>query len=97
MASYERKITAEPWHNRNYIGDFERYLKILKSVHASTDLIQTYDQCKYMIGNNGKLDEIIRCKDDQNVINQIRRVAEGREILQGIIKNNLIVFISVKC
>ena len=89
MASYERKITAEPWHNRNYIGDFERYLKILKSVHASTDLIQTYDQCKYMIGNNGKLDEIIRCKDDQNVINQIRRVAEGREILQNIIKNTL--------
>lgn len=58
-------------------------------MHASTDLIQTYDQCKYMIGNNGKLDEIIRCKDDQNVINQIRRVAEGREILQNIIKNTL--------
>ena len=89
MASYERKIVAEPWHNRAYIGDFENYLKILKSVHASTDLIQTYDQCKYLIGNNGKLDEIIRFKDDQNVINQIRRVAEGREILQGIIKNNL--------
>ena len=89
MASYERKIVAEPWHNRAYIGDFENYLKILKSVHASTDLIQTYEQCKYMIGNNGKLDEIIRCKDDQNVINQIRRVAEGRECLQGIIKNTL--------
>ena len=89
MASYERKIVAEPWHNRDYIGDFERYLKILKSVHASTDLVQTYEQCKYMIGNNGKLDEIIRCKDDQNVINQIRRVAEGRECLQGIIRNNM--------
>ena len=89
MASYERKIVTEPWHNRAYIGDFENYLKILKSVHASTDLIQTYEQCKYMIGNNGKLDEIIRCKDDQNVINQIRRVAEGRECLQGIIKNTL--------
>ena len=89
MASYERKIVAEPWHNRAYIGDFERYLKILKSVHASTDLIQTYEQCKYIIGNNGKLDEIIRCKDDPYVINQIRRVAEGRECLQGIIKNNL--------
>ena len=89
MASYERKIIAEPWHNRDYISDFERYLKILKSVHASTDLIQTYDQCKYIIGNNGKLDEIIRFKDDQNVINQIRRVAEGRECLQGIIKNHM--------
>ena len=89
LASYERKIVAEPWHNRAYIPEFENYLKILKSVHASTDLIQTYEQCKYMIGNNGKLDEIIRCKDDQNVINQIRRVAEGRECLHGIIRNNM--------
>ena len=83
MASYERKIVAEPWHNRAYIGDFENYLKILKSVHTSTDLIQTYDQYKYMIGNNGKLHEILKCKDDQNVINRIKRVvAEGRKILQ---------------
>ena len=89
MASYERKITAEPWHNSSYIGDFERYLKILKSVHASTDLIQTYEQCKYIIGNNWKLDDIIRNKDDKDVINQIRRVTEGREELHNIIKNNL--------
>ena len=89
MASYERKITAEPWHNRGYIEDFERYLKILKSVHASTDLIQTYEQCKYIIGNNWKLDDIIKNKDDKDVINQIRRVTEGREELQGIIRNNI--------
>ena len=89
MASYERKIIAEPWYNSSYIGDFERYLKILKSVHASTDLIQTYEQCKYIIGNNGKLDDIIRNKDDHDVINQIRRVTEGREELQYIIKNNI--------
>ena len=89
MASYERKITAEPWHNSAYIADFERYLKILKSVHASTDLIQTYEQCKYIIGNNGKLDDIIRNKDDHDVIRQIRRVTEGREQIQNIIKNNI--------
>ena len=89
MASYERKITAEPWHNSNYIGDFERYLKILKSVHASTDLIQTYEQCKYIIGNNGKLDEIINNKDDKDVLRQLKRVTEGREELQSIIKNNI--------
>ena len=67
MASYERKITAEPWHNRSYIGDFERYLKILKSVHASTDLI------------HGKLDDIINKKDDKDVLRQLKRVTEGRE------------------
>ena len=88
LASYERKIIAEPWHNSSYIPDFERYLKILKSVHASTDLIQTYEQCKYIIGNNNKLDDIIRNKDDKDVINQIRRVTEGREELYYIIKNN---------
>ena len=89
MASYERKIIAEPWHNSSYIGDFERYLKILKSVHASTDLIQTYEQCKYIIGNNGKLDDIINNKDDKDILRQLKRVTEGREELQLIIKNNI--------
>ena len=89
MASYERKIIAEPWHNSSYIPDFERYLKILKSVHASTDLIQTYEQCKYIIGNNSKLDDIINNKDDKDVLRQLKRVTEGREELQGIIRNNI--------
>ena len=89
MASYERKIVAEPWHNKNYIPDFERYLKILKSVHASTDLIQTYDQCKYIIGSDGKFEEILKNKNDKYVVNQIRRVTEGRETLYNIIRNNL--------
>jgi alpha-glucan,water dikinase len=89
MASYERKIIAEPWHNSSYIPDFERYLKILKSVHASTDLIQTYEQCKYLIGNNSKLDDIINNKDDKDVLRQLKRVTEGREELQGIIRNNI--------
>ena len=89
MASYERKITAEPYHNRSYIPDFERYLKLLKSVHSSTDLIETYEQCKYIIGDNFKLDDIIRSRNDIYVINQIRRVTEGREVLQEIIPEYL--------
>lgn len=89
MANYERKIIAEPWHNYNYIGDFENYLKILKTVHASTDLVMMYDSARYALGNNGKLDDIIRNKDDHDTLRQIWRVAEGREILQEIIKNNL--------
>jgi len=89
MASYDRKITAEPYHNSSYIPDFERYLKLLKSVHSSTDLIETYEQCKYIIGDNYKIDDIIRSRNDIYVLNQIRRVTEGREILQEIIKEYL--------
>lgn len=89
LASYERKITAEPWHNANYLHDFENYLKILKSVHGSTDLVMMYEGSKYIFGNNQKLDDIIRNKDDYDTIRQIRRVAEGREQLQNIIKSNL--------
>ena len=39
LASYERKITSEPYHLPNTIGDFENYLKILKEMHSSDDLI----------------------------------------------------------
>ena len=30
MASYERKITSEPWYKPEAIHDFEEYLKVLK-------------------------------------------------------------------
>ena len=89
LASYERKIIDEPWHNRNYIHDFQNYLQILKTVHASNDLIMMYDGCKYIFGNNGKLDDIIRNKDDHDILRQIWRVAEGRDVLQNIIRQNM--------
>ena len=34
LASYERKITFEPYIVQNCIPDFENYLRILKSVHS---------------------------------------------------------------
>jgi alpha-glucan,water dikinase len=30
LASYERKITCEPWYKPEATGDFEEYLKVLK-------------------------------------------------------------------
>jgi len=30
LASYERKITTEPWYKPEAIGSFEEYLKVLK-------------------------------------------------------------------
>ena len=91
LKSYERNIVDEPWYNSAYnVKDFENYLKILKSVHASTDLMMTYESCKNFIGNCcGKMDEILKNKDNNDIINQIKRVAECRENLQNVIKNIL--------
>ena len=92
LASYERNITFEPWYSPNYnIADFENYLRILKSVHASTDLDMTYEGCKGIIGGNAcnKMNEILRNKETNDVIGQIRRVAELREELDGIIKREI--------
>ena len=88
LASYERNIRDEPWYKPEYnVGDFENYLKILKSVHASTDLDMTYESCKGIIGGAcSKMDEILRNKNSDDVIAQIRRVAEVREELQNVIK-----------
>ena len=92
LASYERNIVNEPWYSPDInIGDFENYLRILKSVHASTDLNMTYDGCRGIIGNNAcnKMEDILRNKETNDVIGQIRRVAELREELDGIIKREI--------
>ena len=90
LASYERNITSEPFYSPDYnIQDFENYLKILKSVHASTDLLMTYEGCKNYIGNNAinKMEEILKNKETEDIITQLNRVAELREELETIIKD----------
>ena len=90
LASYERNITSEPFYSPDYnIQDFENYLKILKSVHASTDLLMTYEGCKNYIGNNAinKMEEILKNKETEDIITQLNRVAELREELEKIIKD----------
>ena len=92
LASYERNITDEPFYSPDYnIQDFENYLKILKSVHASTDLLMTYEGCKNYIGNNAieKMEDILKNKDTTEIIPHLNKVAELREELSKII-NNLI-------
>ena len=91
MAKYERAIRHEPEYRDNLnIADFENYLKILKSVHASTDLFMSFESCRNYIGRTGinLMEEIIRRKDENNcqqVIAQIKRVTELRDILQQVI------------
>ena len=48
------------------------------------------EECRNNLGDkNGIFEEIIRCKDDNNVLNQIGRVTHGREVLYDMIRNNL--------
>ena len=46
---------------------FKIIFKILKTVHVSNALIMMYDGCKYIFCNN-KIDDIIRNKDDYNIL-----------------------------
>ena len=92
LASYDRKIINEPWYNPNYnIADFENYLQIIKRVHSTTDLIMSYEQCKYAFEEKDiKLfEQLINNKDSKDTLNQIKKVTETREYLQGIMKKNL--------
>ena len=52
LASYERKITTEPWYIPKAIGCFENYLKILKRNHSSDDLNMLIDDAKGHVGGD---------------------------------------------
>ncbi len=90
LESFERKITLEPYYEPKYLPDFENYLKILKEVHGSADLVLMYDQSKYAFqGNDQPFNEILYFKDDWDTLKQIWRVTTGREALNGIINGAL--------
>jgi alpha-glucan,water dikinase len=52
LASYQRNITHEPYMVASAIGDFENYLKILKSVHSSDDLNMLIGEAKCHVGGD---------------------------------------------
>ena len=91
LASYERNITTEPEHNYNYIGDFENFLNILKSVHSNNDLVTMYNSAKYIINNQCYIfDDIIKnksCTDQNESISQIGKVVNGRKIVSEMLNN----------
>ena len=92
LASYDRKIINEPFYNPNFnIKDFENYLLIIKRVHSTTDLILSFEQCKYCFSEKDCkfFEDLIKNKDSIETINLIENVTKGREILQNILKNNL--------
>lgn len=80
LASYERKITTEPWMKPEAIGDFEEYLKILKAMHSSGDLELLSNEAKQHVGNDtkGMIDDVMRNYNDQDTLRQMERVSKVR-------------------
>ena len=80
LASYERKITTEPWYKPEAIGSFEEYLKVLKQMHSSGDLEILSNEAKQHLGNDtkGMIDDIMRNYNDHDTLRQMERVSALR-------------------
>lgn len=87
LANFERKITSEPFYKPELIPDLENFLKILKAVHSSDDMILMFDSAKYALqgGDYMKFQDIISNKDHWDTLKQIERVTQGRQSLSNII------------
>ena len=83
LASYERKITEEPYYLPNTIHDFEQYLKLLKQLHSSNDLQMLVDEARGHIGGDGNnaVNEVLSNFHDHDTLRQMERVTHLRHIL----------------
>jgi alpha-glucan,water dikinase len=85
LATYERKITTEPWYKPEAIGDFEGYLQILKEMHSSDDLVFIANEAKRSIQGEtvGHIDEVLRNYNDHDTLRQMDRVSKLRYSLRN--------------
>mmetsp|Transcript_24982 Transcript_24982/g.31185 ORF Transcript_24982/g.31185 Transcript_24982/m.31185 type:complete len:215 (+) Transcript_24982:1429-2073(+) len=83
LATYERKITEEPYYLPNTIHDFEEYLKLLKQLHSSNDLQMLVDEARGHIGGDGNqaINDVLSNFSDHDTLRQMERVTRIREIL----------------
>ena len=90
LQSYETKILNDPWYNPNInVGDFEKYLQILKKSLSPTDLSTTYNSCKSFLEGStcSIMDDVLRNTNSSDVLAQISRVTKVREQLQNTLKS----------
>jgi len=80
LASYERKITEEPWHKPEAIGSFENYLAILKRMHSSDDLNQLLGEAKRHVGGDTHqlMNDLQQNFQDHDVLRQMERALNLR-------------------
>ena len=83
LASYERKITQEPWMKKEAIGSFENYLRILKQMHSSDDLNLLFNEVKGHVGGDTHqlINEIQANFKDHDTLRQMDRVLALRKNL----------------
>ena len=83
LASYERKITFEPWMKKEAIGDFEEYLNTLKQLHSSGDLQMLSNEATQHVGNDTKsmMDDVLKNFGDHDTLRQMERVTKLRSNL----------------
>ena len=83
LASYERKITEEPYYLPNTIHDFEEYLKLLKQLHSSNDLQMLVDEARGHIGGDGNsaINDLLANFADPDTLRQMDRATHVRSIL----------------
>ena len=80
LASYERKITMEPYMRPETIGDFEEYLRILKQMHSSGDLEMLSNEARGHVGQDtrGMMDDVLKNFGDGDTLRQMDRVTKLR-------------------
>jgi alpha-glucan,water dikinase len=80
LASYERKITEEPWYKPEAIGSFDNYLHILKKMHSSDDLNQLLDEARRHVGGDthGLMSDLQHNYHDHDVLRQMGRALNLR-------------------
>ena len=80
LASYDRKVTEEPWYKPEAIPDFENYLTILKRMHSSDDLNLLLGEAKRHVGGDihHQMNEVQSNYGDHDVLRQMDRVLSLR-------------------
>jgi alpha-glucan,water dikinase len=76
LATYERKITCEPYMVQSSIGDFENYLAILKRMHSSDDMNLLIGEAWNHVGGDthSLLKEVQGGFGDHDALRQMDRV-----------------------
>lgn len=85
LASYERKITTEPWYKPEAIGDFENYLAILKRMHSSDDINLLIGEARQHVGGDthNLMNDIQKNFGDHDALRQMDRVLALRYNLKN--------------
>ena len=84
LKSFERGIHHEPSYVPQILPELYEFLKVLKAVHSSTDIISNTDHVRGFASGElmSKLEEILQNLEHFDKILQMERVGEARKLLE---------------